>query len=70
VKWPFFLRQRIQSFIDGLKEKVQNLSDEEYNKYIESVKTEYLQKPLQLIEEAERHWEEIKTQQYFFNRSK
>lgn len=70
VKWPFYLRQRIASFIEGLKEKVQNVSDEDYNKYIESVKTEYLQKPLQLYEEAERHWEEIKTQQYFFNRRK
>jgi len=68
VKWPHFLRQRIAAYFETVKESVQNLSDEEYEKFIDSVKTQYLEKPLTLGEEASKHWEEIKTQQYFFNR--
>jgi len=70
VKWPHFLRQRIAAYFETVKESVQNLSDEEYEKFIDSVKTQYLEKPLTLGEEASKHWEEIKTQQYFFNRCK
>jgi len=70
VKWPHFLRQRIAAYFETVKESVENLSDEEYEKYIDSVKTQYLEKPLTLSEEASKHWEEIRAQQYVFNRCK
>lgn len=69
VKSPQALRKRIAAFLNNIKLKLERLTEKEYNTYIESVVTEYQQKPLQLLEEADRLWQEIKTQQYFFDRS-
>ena len=70
TKTPVFLRERIGTFLESVKSKMAELSDEEFKKHIESVRTLFQQKPLNLEEEADRHWSEIIKRQFKFNRSK
>ena len=70
VKWSHYLSERVLAFIDHMREKIKDLSDDEFKKHVESVKTKNLQKDLSIYEEAERYWVEVTTHRFLFNKSK
>jgi insulysin len=69
VKCPFFLRERVAAFLESLKEKLEMLTDEEYAKYVESIRSSWLQRSLNLAEETNKVWPEIYTRKFLFDRS-
>lgn len=68
VKCPHFLSKRVDVFLDNLKEKVEKLSDEDFNKYVDGVRVGLQQKDLSIYEESTRYWEEIGNHSYLFDR--
>lgn len=52
-----------------LKETFETLSNEEFEKYRDSLRTSILEKDSNLTEEGFRFWTEIERHQYIFDRS-
>ncbi len=68
VKSSHFLSQRIAAFLEKTKEKIEAITDEEFQKYVESVRASLLEKELSVLQEAERYWSEILTHKYLWER--
>jgi len=68
VKASHFLSQRISNFLEKTKEKINEISDEEFNKHVESVRSSITEKDLSIVQEGERYWKEIRTHKYIWNR--
>jgi len=67
-KGPQYLSQRIFAFIDGIRDKIKNLTNEEFAQYVESVRVKIAQQDLSIQEEANRYWKEIAKHTYLFDR--
>jgi len=65
---PEYLSKRVFAFIDSMKESVNGLSEEEFQKYVESVRVKVAQKDLSIMQEGSRYWDQIITHRYEFNR--
>ena len=65
---PEYLDARIEAFIEGLEEALEQMGDPEFNSHIEALATKRLEKPKQLVARNSRYWSEIQGQQYNFNR--
>ena len=68
VKPSHFLSQRISNFLEKTKEKINEISDEEFNKHVESVRASITEKDLSIVQEGERYWREVRTHKYLWNR--
>ncbi|KAL4472918.1 hypothetical protein ABPG72_007795 [Tetrahymena utriculariae] len=58
TKSPEYLSSRIQVFLESMKQTIQDLSEEDFKKFIESIRTQYKQKFLNIYEEA-RYFNDI-----------
>jgi len=67
-KGPQFLSQRILAFLDSMKEKITNISDEEFKKFVESVRVKVAQKDLSILQEGGRYWDQVVNHRYEFDR--
>ena len=67
-KDPEFLTHRINTFLDTQKERVNNLSDEEFEKFRDSALAKKTVKDVSLAEAANRAWNEVYDQLYKFDR--
>lgn len=56
------------TFLNVQREKVKNLSDEEFKTQVESVMTQIAEKDYNLGREHQRFWNEIVTHKYIFDR--
>jgi len=65
---PQYLSKRILAFLDSMKEKITNISDEEFKKFVESVRVRVAQKDLSILQEGARYWDQIVNHRYEFNR--
>lgn len=52
-----------------MKDIVNNLSDEEFEKYRQSVKINIMEKDTSLYQECSKYWLEIEKHRYMFDRS-
>ncbi|XP_076160592.1 insulin degrading metalloproteinase isoform X2 [Ptiloglossa arizonensis] len=66
---PKCVEQIIDIFLDSMLDVIAKLSDEDFNKYVESLAIKLLQKPKMLISLSVVFWNEIASQQYNFDRS-
>lgn len=67
-KSPQFISSRIYNFFATWREKIEKITQEEFEKFVQSVRVKVEQKDLSINEETSRHWREIQRHQYVFNR--
>ena len=65
---PEYLDARIEAFIEGLEEVLEQMGEPEFNSHVEALATKRLEKPKQLVARNSRYWSEIQGQHYNFNR--
>lgn len=65
---PECIYQKINQFLEILKEKIGKLTDEEFKQQIEAVSVPLRQKPISLLEETTNYWKEIVNTEYLFER--
>jgi insulysin len=68
VKCPQYLSERIKTFVDSMRKKVEELTDEEFKKFADSVKIKILEKDFNIVQETERYWREVRTNRFLFDR--
>lgn len=69
VKSPTVLDERIEVFVESVKELIENLSDKEFSNNIEALVMKKLEEPKRLANECNKHWSEITSKQYNFRRA-
>ncbi|CAG8442154.1 10343_t:CDS:10 [Acaulospora morrowiae] len=69
-KDTIYLENRIEEFLKGLQETIENFSDEEYNRHVNALIERNLEKDKNLREETGRYWGTICSGYYDFNRVK
>jgi len=67
-KEPSLLDSRVENFIQGIEEYITEMSDEEYKNHVEALTVKRLDKPKKLSSECMKHWKEILSRQYNFDR--
>jgi len=67
---PAFLDTRVESFIQGLQDALDNMSQEEFKAHVEALAIKRLEKPKKLSVRNGRYWSEILSQHYNFERDK
>jgi len=67
---PAFLDSRVESFIEGLEESLEALSQEEFQAHVDALATKRLEKPKKLSVRNGRYWSEILSQHFNFERDK
>lgn len=67
-KEPSLLDSRIEKFLEGIEEYIKAMTDEEFKNHIEALAVRRLDKPKKLSSECSRHWKEILSRQYNFDR--
>ncbi|KAA0201548.1 hypothetical protein HAZT_HAZT005442 [Hyalella azteca] len=65
---PEYLDQRIEAFLDKMKDHLTSLTDEEFNRHRDALIDRRLEKPKKLSALTMRWWTEIVCNQYNFNR--
>ncbi|KAJ8705714.1 hypothetical protein PYW08_012760 [Mythimna loreyi] len=67
---PEYLEQRIENFLQGSLEYLENMSDAEFTKYRAALAAQKLEKPKRMSSRAAQIWNEITAQVYNFDRPK
>lgn len=67
-KSPCYLDARIEAFIDHIKTLLGEMSEEEFNRHKTALASKRLEKPKKMISESMKHWSEISSGQYMFER--
>jgi len=67
-KQPDFVEERIEVFITSLREKLENMSEEEFSSNKEALASKRLEKPKKLSVKNGRFWSEIISEHLHFNR--
>ncbi|EDO37735.1 predicted protein [Nematostella vectensis] len=67
-KEPSLLDSRVEVFLDKTKEMIESMTDEEFKNHIDALAVRRLDKPKKLRTETQKHWGEILTRQYNFDR--
>ncbi|KAL4508543.1 hypothetical protein ABPG72_003847 [Tetrahymena utriculariae] len=70
VKSPQYLSQKIELFLNNFKERMNNITEAEFEQYRQSIISNLSQKPKSIFEEANDNWEEVVNNQRLFNRRK
>lgn len=65
---PVHVELRIEAFIEGLKEYIGNMSEEQFEKQRQSLISKREEKPKNLGEETKRFWGRVQDQYYEFGR--
>uniref|UniRef100_A0A914XIB4 Insulin-degrading enzyme n=1 Tax=Plectus sambesii TaxID=2011161 RepID=A0A914XIB4_9BILA len=67
-KDPNYVAARIEIFLKGMREEIEQMPAEEFVKNVEALATKRLEKPKKLTAQAGRYWSEIGCRMYHFNR--
>ncbi|XP_076025376.1 insulin-degrading enzyme isoform X2 [Genypterus blacodes] len=67
-KAPHYLESRVEAFLCTMQASVEEMSDEAFQKHIQALAIRRLDKPKKLSAECAKHWGEIISQQYNFDR--
>lgn len=67
-KAPHYLESRVEAFLCTMKKAVEEMSEEAFQKHIQALAIRRLDKPKKLSAECAKHWGEIISQQYNFDR--
>ncbi|XP_061692661.1 insulin-degrading enzyme isoform X2 [Syngnathoides biaculeatus] len=67
-KAPHYLESRIEAFLCSMERSVEEMSEEAFQKHIQALAIRRLDKPKKLSAECAKHWGEIISQQYNFDR--
>ena len=62
------VKERMFEFINKLDHVIDEISDEDFGRYVEAVVTEYKEKPKNQTEEFQQHWSEIEKRRFDFQR--
>lgn len=65
---PVYVETRIEAFLDGLKEIIEEMSEEEFEKHKQSLIAKKEEKPKNLGEETKRFWGRIQDRYFEFSR--
>ena len=66
---PIYLDNRIESFMDSMRSKIANMTNEEYKSNIDAVVQMFLEKNKNLGEESSKYWHVINDQSYRFTKT-
>ncbi|XP_075906176.1 insulin-degrading enzyme isoform X2 [Nelusetta ayraudi] len=67
-KAPHYLESRVEAFLCTMEKSLEEMSDEAFQKHIQALAIRRLDKPKKLSAECAKHWGEIISQQYNFDR--
>lgn len=67
-KAPHYLESRVEAFLCTMEKAVEEMSEEAFQKHIQALAIRRLDKPKKLSAECAKHWGEIISQQYNFDR--
>ncbi|XP_061601535.1 insulin-degrading enzyme isoform X2 [Cololabis saira] len=67
-KAPHYLESRVEAFLHAMEKLLEEMSDEAFQKHIQALAIRRLDKPKKLSAECAKHWGEIISQQYNFDR--
>lgn len=67
-KAPHYLESRVEAFLCTMEKAVEEMSEEAFQKHIQALAIRRLDKPKKLSAECAKHWGEIISQQYHFER--
>ncbi|XP_034040067.1 insulin-degrading enzyme isoform X1 [Thalassophryne amazonica] len=67
-KAPHYLESRVEAFLWTMEKSVEEMSEEAFQKHIQALAIRRLDKPKKLSAECAKHWGEIISQQYNFDR--
>ncbi|XP_050359378.1 insulin-degrading enzyme [Nymphalis io] len=65
---PAYLEERIEKFIEGAEEYLENMTEEDFLKHRAALAAERLERPKRLAIKASQLWSEITSQMYNFDR--
>ncbi|XP_068709633.1 insulin-degrading enzyme-like [Montipora foliosa] len=67
-KEPSLLDSRVENFLQGVEDYIKSMSDQEFKNHVEALAVKRLDKPKKLSTECSKHWKEILSRQYNFDR--
>ena len=67
-KAPHYLESRVEAFLCTMEKAMEEMSEEAFQKHIQALPIRRLDKPKKLSAECAKHWGEIISQQYNFDR--
>nr|XP_058959294.1 insulin-degrading enzyme-like isoform X2 [Pocillopora verrucosa] len=67
-KEPSLLDSRVENFLQGIEDYIKTMSEEELKNHIEALAVKRMDKPKKLSSECMKHWKEILSRQYNFDR--
>lgn len=67
-KAPHYLESRVEAFLCTMEKAVEEMNEEAFQKHIQALAIRRLDKPKKLSAECAKHWGEIISQQYNFDR--
>lgn len=67
-KAPHYLESRVEAFLCTMEKSLEEMNDEAFQKHIQALAIRRLDKPKKLSAECAKHWGEIISQQYNFDR--
>lgn len=67
-KSPEYISSRIYNFFDSYRAKIKEITQEDFEKFVQSVRVNVEQKDLSIQEECNRYWKEVQRHSYLFNR--
>ncbi|KAK2572346.1 Insulin-degrading enzyme [Acropora cervicornis] len=67
-KEPTLLDSRVENFILEVEDYIQSMSEQEFRNHVEALAVRRLDKPKKLSSECTKHWKEILSRQYNFDR--
>lgn len=67
-KDPIYVENRIEIFLQNVKNDLETMSDEEFQKHMNALATKRLEQPKKLTSQNAKYWSEIVSQHYNFNR--
>ncbi|KAL1122673.1 hypothetical protein AAG570_003000, partial [Ranatra chinensis] len=66
---PVYIDQRVEIFLSSMRDYLNDLQDDEFERHKEALAAHRLEKPKQLYARTRMFWSEITTQQYNFDRA-
>ncbi|XP_059803576.1 insulin-degrading enzyme isoform X1 [Hypanus sabinus] len=67
-KPPNYLESRVEAFLKTMEKHIEEMTEEAFQKHVQALAIRRLDKPKKLSAECAKHWSEIISQQYNFDR--
>ncbi|XP_078421077.1 insulin-degrading enzyme isoform X1 [Cetorhinus maximus] len=65
---PSYLESRVEAFLKTMEKHIEEMTEEAFHKHVQALAIRRLDKPKKLSAECAKHWSEIISQQYNFDR--